>query len=280
MTSPLVQHVTIASPKDITQAKVWGQIDSDYLSAAPAFRFRRSRDVPSRANDALLDSMDSADINLWHKRNAILAVRDFLEESWEPEDDRALPSTIQARANDFIYSYVATDVAGSARPKLMRAVSGTEGVTAQPVADNAVIASAWDRDAGSRYFFELESMNEATLTAAEFFGDVDDYENAWKTKVDIVRRVFPEGKEMHSTHEFLDLSVGAIVERFPFLDNQRKAVTKVRNALEKRLEPRQITVWCRLCSKKFRTSTMIWRRLNARSRGWSDLRPRAAMFWS
>ncbi|MEH6523593.1 hypothetical protein [Sulfitobacter sp.] len=236
MTSPLAKHVSISSPTDVTQTKVWGQLDVDYLSAAPAFRFRRSREVPSRANEAFMAAMGDADINLWHSKNAILAVRDFLEDLWVPEDEDAVPSTIQARANDFVYDYAVPDGTDLAVPKLVIPVAGSGGVTTEDVPAGAVIASAQDPDAGSRYYFVLGTMKNASLSAADFSDSVDSYETAWRAKVDIVKRVFPDGQAMHSTHEFLDLSVGAIVERFPFLENQRTAVTEVRNALQERLK--------------------------------------------
>ncbi|SLN62332.1 hypothetical protein [Pseudooctadecabacter jejudonensis] len=239
MTTSLTQHVTISSPADVTQTKVWGRIDPDYLSAAPAFRFRRSRDVPTRANDALLDAMDDRDVDLWHKRNAILAVRDFLEELWVSEDDDALPSTVQAKAIPFIYEYVQNDGADEAVPKLMLPVAGPGGVTTKQVPQNAVVAKAEDPDAGSVYYFMLQTMGDTDLRAAELTEKLDTYEYAWKERIDIARRVFPEQSEMHSTHEFLDLSVGAIVERFPFLKNQHKAITDVRNTLQKRLVDEQ-----------------------------------------
>ena len=79
----------------------------------------------------------------------------------------------------------------------------------------------------------LSTFSDEPLSKASFKKNATQDENAWLNRVDSVKRVFESGQDINSSHEYLDLSIGAILERFPFLNNQLTITDAIKEKLVK-----------------------------------------------
>ena len=238
MTEALSKHLLIQSPSEITQTRVWSQLERDYMSAAPPFRFRRSREVDASAlawMGALWDG-DAADD--WQQKNAVQSVRYLLETIWVSNPEAAR-DTVALKARNNIKTYPDQPLPGDHPdwlPELIAPMPDQSGVAVQPGAVIAVAHPNGETGASTVLYYMLETHDEEPFGADSFpnDGDAGRYDTVWKERVHSVRRVYPAqgGQSVLSEHEYLDLGVGAILQRYPFLESEQRVTTSLRNRLE------------------------------------------------
>jgi hypothetical protein len=237
MTSKLDNHLLISSPSEITRSGIWAGLDAEYMSAAPPFRFRRSREIDTTANDDLMDLLDGEANDEWQRKNGVQAVRDMLERYWVPTED-ATVATIFATADDFIVNYPDATLPADKRgdvPILKYKSDASSDEVDLPA--NAVIAFARPNGQAAGIYFMLTTQSRISFTKELFLAGPGDYEDAWANKVDGIKRVYEVGTGVRdSSHEFLDLGVGATLERYPFLKEQRVVKNQMREKLKKMID--------------------------------------------
>jgi hypothetical protein len=239
MTQALAKHLILQSPTDITSKKVWDDLDFDYMSAAPPFRFRRSREVNATAL-AWLDDLFAGDVaSHWQQRNSIQSVRRLLENIWKPGDNVARDS-ISTAALNHIKNYPHPEGTPQDSPDWIPPLfcpnpdGSVEAVGAGAVIAFATpsVSSGTPQPKERLYFLLKEEDGTEQLRAESFDDDPRRYNDAWNDRVFSVKRVYPEGKAQVSRQEFIDLSVGAILQRYPFLAAQRDVNKKLSGKLE------------------------------------------------
>lgn len=236
MKHDISKNLIISSPADITRKGVWDELGSDYLAVAPAFRFRRSREFPVLAVNELMDNIEDEEADLWHRKNSILAVRDFLETQWIPNEANASSSNFALFAKEYVNEYTQPPVENDAtNPKLYYSTIEGDEVVDKPVPTGAVIAHAKNPDTGTVHYFWLETFGDVDLQASQFANDAEPYETTWNTLVDSIKHVRPSSAPMVADHHFLDLSVGALMQRYPYLYNQLEVANKLKATLNDKI---------------------------------------------
>lgn len=244
MTISLSKHLLIQSPSEITQSRIWSQLERDYMSAAPPFRFRRSREVDASALDWIAELFDGDSADNWRQKNAVQSIRYLLESIWI-SDPGAARDTVALRARNNIKNYPPADGIPEGHadwlPQLFRPLPNG-GV--EEVPPNSVIAVAnpdghnGAAPAKTSLYYELTTDDDGGFSAESFpnDGDAARYDDTWQSRVHTVRRVYPQGEQQRSEHEFIDLGVGAILQRYPFLASEREVNETLRNKLQSMLE--------------------------------------------
>jgi len=178
MTATLSNHLLIKSPSEVTQAKVWEDLNADFLSAAPPFRFRRSREIASSAT-ALIDKLLDGDANSeWQHRSEVQVVRDMLERTWA-DGEKFTTRDIWSKAHPFLGTYPLPehfDDAGTQTtflhfPTVETDTDDGDGQDGNAVENGTVIAFAPIGDGQERMYFELTTRRASGLSA-DSFGEV------------------------------------------------------------------------------------------------------------
>lgn len=244
MIETLAKHLLIQSPSEITQSKIWSQLEKDYMSSAPPFRFRRSREVNATALNWIAELFDGDAADNWRQKNAVQSIRYLLENIWVSNPEAAR-DTVAIRARNNIKDYPpAAGIPPEHEDWLPQLFCPLPGGGSQELAPGSVIAVAHPNGSlgAARpkivLYYLLETEDDDGFSAESFpnDGDAQRYDDTWQSRVHSVKRVYPQDEEQRSEHEFIDLGVGAILQRYPFLNSERSVNVKLRDKLEGILE--------------------------------------------
>ncbi len=239
----LSQHTLIKAPSDIaiTQGAEFviegmsGFDPAEYLSVAPSFKFRRSKELIVADISEVSDFEDG----LFLDNDYVSAIRYFLESLWMPKNEGFVDyEQVAAIAASKIKSYKLPGADNPNGPHLVEGVHSEEGTSFKDVAKDSIIAEAKVPDTNEIYYYLLSTLDADPLTLSDFIDDenrLERYLDTWENKVDVIKRVFPKGTQLSSRHEYLDLSVGALMEFFPYLANVNRSTLKLKAQLEKQM---------------------------------------------
>lgn len=206
----------------------------EYLSVAPALKFRRSRELDVKMVAEIAQDMD-LQIST-EDSTGVASIRYFLEDLWVSDKLGWVNyDVVVANAKTQIEDY--QEPADPADVLVCPKYEGNE-VVYEPVSVGSVIAKGQVSNSGEEYYYLLESNRDDALKATHFFDEddpKDSYFDAWSRRVDVVKRVFKVDTQLKSSHEFIDLSVGAMMEYFPYLDDLLQSTSALQNGLNKQL---------------------------------------------
>ncbi len=238
-------HTLIKSPSDLGveksgEFKINGLSNfnpEEYLSIAPSFKFGRSREVSVPDIQEIIEDLGLEE-DLGARADYVSAIRYFLESIWLPNEHGYVDyKNVAILAEGKIKKYVAGN---NDLPDLAYKERGIAAYETKKVPENSVIAEGEIPATGEKYYYLLGSLDEDNPLAVSDLilssDRVKTYCDGWANRVDYAIRVFESGKELSSDHEFLDLSISALMEYYPYLRDVESATQSLRELVDKQLK--------------------------------------------